>query len=263
MGWSLRSLVCLLVLGTAAPAFACDDPVPLPPVPWVYGPTCWLVRADDPDPVSVVPSQAVTLLQTTEAGGGGPFDGERLHPLGFSPDGRFAYVRSHEHGEGYAFGVRVVDLRSDTEIARLDSGSEADPPVSGLIEALARHRGAIHSLLLDHGIEARPLPVLGDRFTSAGTTYSVEIRDVEVAEKATVWLTAEGRGSKQVGTLTAWSACRMCGAPRAHVILSPHEPRAVILVAMRGARFESDIPETTHAVFGSHLTERLEETADE
>ena len=252
MRWAVRLWVVVLVTATAGAAWACEPPVPPPTVPFVWAPTCLMVRADEPDPDSVVGGRAVELLTFSEGGGGGPFSGEVVHPLGFSASSAFAWLRLHPEG---AWTLRVVELVGDKELDRIGDRDDEDQTLMGVI---GRNRGAILSLLGKHEIAPSALPVHLGSATLDGRLYRVRFEQLDQAEAATVWLDAEGLGTKRLGVLDQWTACAMCGTPRGWIVASPHEPRAAVIVSFRGPRFESDIPEIHHSVFGAHLTERFE-----
>ena len=253
---SLTVALCWSSLAWGAPpAAGCEAPDPPPPVPYGWLPTCLLVRADAPQAESVIANEAAHLLQAPPPAASGPFDLYQVHPLGFSPEGRFAWLRLGGGDEGSpTWGLFIVDLRTDEVLERYFGPTEPDRlPVWDLASVIRAHRQEFESRLGRHRIRVEPLTVAPAPFQRNQRTYTVRI--VEERGDHAVWFEEAALGHKRLGPLETWSPCAMCGEPRFRVVVSPFEPRAAVIVAHRTSRLHSAIPGVTHAVLGAHLTE--------
>jgi len=229
-------------------------------VPFIWMPTCYMIRADAPDPESVVPRVAAELLAPSPTEAESPFAADVIHPLGFSPAGAFAYLETRSSADLFSWTVAVVDLKTDAVLGQLGDSTDDETPITDLAAVIALNRRPITELLERHRVDVRGLDVHGGAFEREGQAYTVQIGEPITGKDGvatSVSLHAPGLGSKRVGHLTRWTPCPMCSTPWARVVLSPWEPRAAVIVAFRGYRFESDLPAVHHEIFGAHLTARF------
>ncbi len=256
-------VACLILAAvlSASTALGCEDPDPLPPVPFIWMPTCYMIRADAPDPVSVVPRVAAELLAPGPVAPQSPFSADVIHPLGFSPTGAFAYLETRSSADFSRWAVVVVDLKTDAVLGQLGEDSDDEESVFGDVAVvISLNRRAITEFLYRHQISVQSLDVHEDSFEREGQAFTVRIGEPitgNTGVRTSVSLDAPGLGSKRVGDLTQWTPCPMCSTPWARVVLSPWEPRAAIIVAFRGYRFESSLPAVHHEIFGAHLGDRF------
>ena len=237
--------------------------VTLPPAPcsttlrWPNSMDAW------PEPgttSAAAPDLAALFASVTPLGGpsghcpdpaGGP-DG-RLHgsswwPLGFSPEGAFAYAAfSHSDMGGRRWAVGVVSLVDDKLLGSVAS-SMAEPTPEAFVAA---QRPGIEALLAKHDIELAVLPMQPLPWRHEGAELAVHADDIgdprdHPHHRFRVTATRSGRGAKEIATLSAAKAEPL------GVLSSPYEPRAAVVMLVHQVRPEATLDCRIHVV-GTHL----------
>jgi len=237
--------------------------VTLPPAPcsttlrWPNSMDAW------PEPgttSAAAPDLVAVFASVTPLGGpsghcpdpAGPPDG-RLHgstwwPLGFSPEGAFAYATfSDSDMGGRGGGGGVVSLVDDKLLGSV-APSMAEPSPEAF---LAAQRSAIEALLAKHDIELGVLGMQPLPWRHEGAELAVHTDDIgdprdHPHHRFRVTATRSGRGAKEIATLSAAKAEPL------GVLSSPYEPRAAVVMLVHQVRPEATL-DCRIRVVGTHL----------
>lgn len=207
----------------------------------------------------------------------GMYHAPYFYPVGWSPEGSFAYVTCREvAGRGGTYTRYVIQNAVTDQLGFEESvdiadashhcpGDDRGPAVNGERSETWRdaHREAqtrFAQALENRGIERRPGTPQLHRFplTADGTTYRAELSTTPASpENQKFWdrlgtyrvdVTAEGRGSKRIAArddvegLSMW----VIGAFR-----SPFEPRILVVIGHEVMGFEGT--EARYLLSGAHL----------
>jgi len=200
----------------------------------------------------------------TGVAGGARFPGGfQFCPFGWSADGKFAWLESRDiDGRGGTVYLYVVyDAVEDKEVFThaddsFDWGTEVDATEQ---ESWSRSGNEVSAGLARYGIvqspgitmESFPLQKAGDSYTASlkvKNEPSSEEGEDPIVQSYSVVLSSRNRGSKVVTTADQVKASRVWIEG---YILSPFEPRILVVVSVRNRAFEGY--ETSHFFYGAHL----------
>ncbi len=188
--------------------------------------------------------------------------GFRFHPFGWSADGKCAWLMSRDvEGRGGTLYTYVIyDAVQDAVVySRVDDsndwGTDAEPTeqeswkrCSAEVSAALAKQGIVQA----SGIQVVPFPLqrAGDTYTASLSTTTDPSKDASEGPVTsyTVTLSSRNRGSKSV------TRKENVGATEVAVdgfILSPREPRILIVVSERTPGFEGE--EESLFFYGAHL----------
>jgi hypothetical protein len=187
----------------------------------------------------------------------------QFRPFGWSADGTFAWLESRDiDGRGGTVYTYIVydavedavvfthsddsfDWGTDVEATEEESWKRSGDEVSAALTkyAIVQSRGIT--------MEAFPLQRAGDSYTASlkvRNDPSAEEGDDQIVQSYSVILSSRSRGSKVVTTADQVKASKVWIEG---YILSPLEPRILMVVSVRNRAFEGY--ETSHFFYGAHL----------
>ena len=222
-----------------------------------------------PEPL-VDPQAEVALLETALA---------RFYPIGWSLDGKLAYLEQGNIGGGCGdcpyIVVTIQNLVTDEILWRWQSGV-LDPSEEDLVvSAWREHAAEIQAELERQGIEplersARTTMGVGPRVRALGREYTFEVRSTTMSAQvpypysegsatfqlvleAELTVSAPGLGSKRIHRASFEPGDRVLEMEVAGALLSDTSPRAAVVVATISLDFEHNrIVEWW--IVGAHLT---------
>ncbi len=187
-----------------------------------------------------------------------------LYPVGFSPQGAFAWYAewADEAVGGYLWSFVVTDLVTDGELARVDWSGERLGELTDRAAVMGAEGARFLGLLGEHGVEIsapaalQPLPY---RHRDASFEVVAEASD-EDGVFDLVLVSSEGGRKRLGGVDTHAHLSRQDLAPpsAAGVIVSPHEPRLVVVVAFERPGYEGPPNVRSFSLLGAHLQARMQ-----
>jgi hypothetical protein len=186
-----------------------------------------------------------------------------FRPFGWSADGKFAWLESRDiDGRGgTVYTYTIYDAVEDATVYThsddsFDWGTDVDATEQ---ESWSRSGDEVSAVLAKYGIvqsrsitmEAFPLQRAGDSYTASlkvKNDPSAGEGDDQIVQSYSVVLSSRSRGSKVVTTADQVKATKVWIEG---YILSPLEPRILMVVSVRNRAFEGY--ETSHFFYGAHL----------
>lgn len=172
-----------------------------------------------------------------------------FRPIGWSRDGKFAYLIEppEEEGEGFHAQLVIVDLATDktlwTFVNKPDErlGPDGEPRPDNATLFWKRNEKVFEEKLKEYGIIQTQFSLLGKKFTSGGRAYTAKaVRDIrsdddygtETVHKLTVELSSPALGKKTVYShdFTKPDELRSYDYAIAGAFKSPFEDRAAVIL---------------------------------
>ncbi len=205
------------------------------------------------------------------------FEGMQLYPLGWSPDGNFAYIQPYDIGGlcGYCprYKYTVLSTVTDETITQqefnaLDSSGMDVIKIATFWEQ--NYSEYFEADMAVFGIDTSAPGEYGELpLQFRGSTYDVEydsvsetvewspweapvIMEIDVIKSFQMTVSASGRGKKRVFSYTAEKYDDIISFSADAYIMSPFEPRMVLLVVERYMGAEEE--RTRLSFVGAHLT---------
>lgn len=187
-------------------------------------------------------------------------------PVGFSPDGHFAWYTEHadEAVGGYLWSFTIVDLETDKVLGEVHWQHEEIETVNTRADVLATHGDAMRALMKTHGILGTPSARVPLPATVSGHAFDVRYdrtrpsgdNDGYVESSATVHLLRDGH-AKRLGVVQWVDMAGCCDVQPPILVTSPYEERGALIVPAWQRGWEGPPHVLQFSVLGAHLETRF------